>query len=80
MAIIGTGIAYMREEGLYKFWLLKMGFHGEQRLLMLFLLIVISINQNYNLWEKHFPTCKLKHTNLFYYDFLVLGQLVQFAR
>lgn len=46
MAIIGTGIAYMREEGLYKFWLLKMGFHGEQRLLRLFLLIVIS---NHNL-------------------------------
>ena len=46
MAIIGTGIAYMREEGLYKFWLLKMGFHGELRLLMLFLLKVIS---NYKL-------------------------------
>ena len=44
MAIIGTGIANIREEGLYKFWLFKMGFHGDQRLLMLFLLImVISI-------------------------------------
>lgn len=46
MAIIGTGIAYMREEGLNKFWLLKMGFHGKLRLLILFLLIVIS---NYKL-------------------------------
>lgn len=26
MAVIGTGIAYMREEDLYKFWLFIMGF------------------------------------------------------